>query len=166
MLNMEYPQDSLVRELAEELVQALHGEYRLLDEEGARLGSLVSEAAEKLRRNFREIDNVVRENVDMEFLLNVEEDYQDAYRDVVAALQFEDLVCQIVSHQRARAEATRSLLTRMAGALAAVTEPDGWETGESEMRQLRREVNAALAQFPGSSAVRQESLAVGETELF
>ena len=166
MVRDNHRQGKLVRELAEEMVHTVRGEYELLAEETGRVNSILAEAASKLRRDFREIDRTVKENAGMEFMVRGESEYQEAYRSVVATLQFEDIVSQIVAHQKERAEVTQAILERMSQVLLHTLDSSCTEESEEQVQILKHEISACLTRFSVTESVRQQNLEVGETELF
>jgi len=182
------PRRQLVRELAEEMVRTLRSEYTLLVDESSRVNNILGEAADRLRRNFKQIDRSIRSLGPVDDDPDRTQAYEAAYRDAVAALQFDDIVTQIVAHQIERAEVTRDILERMSCVLFDALDSDGRDGRDSRARpdhdgrdgrdsrarpdheaivqELRRELDECLSRFSDTHSVLQQDLSVGDTELF
>ena len=153
--------DRLVSRLMDKTVDTLRVEYDLQLEESARARSMLFEAADILRQNFKDVDEVVRANL-AEGSPELEK-YQSAYRQIIATLQFEDIVTQIIGHQMERAESTSEILVRMEQVLQEVAAGCACE---ETLNRLQEEIESCLARFSGTESVQQQDLAAGEAELF
>ncbi len=154
-----HSQDQLVKELVDEVVQTLMEEHDQLVAESERLNNILAEAAATLRGSFRTIDAFLKSHEAV-----VHNDYRDAYQEIIAALQFEDIVSQILGHHVDRIRVSQAILGRINDVVDRA-QIDRAEDS-SVLCDLRADITARLNDFPGASSVMQENLAVGESELF
>lgn len=153
----DHSQDQLAKALVDEIVQTLMEEHDQLIDESIRLQAILTEAAEVLRVNFKTVDMAVRENGVSS------SDYREAYQQIVAALQFEDIVSQIISHHMERTRVSQTILGRINEVLERALDK---KESDSMLGDLRADISARLSSFASSSSVMQENLTVGESELF
>lgn len=161
MAKLSHQQGRLVKELVDEIVQTINLEHDVFLSESTRIKTILAEAAQGLRQNFKVIDGIVREAVDQPS----EAGYSEAYRSIVATLQFEDIVDQIISHHIERAQKTSSVLEAVSGVLEDSLN-DSEMDQEALLSQVRESIGSQLGGIAVSQSVRQQNLASGEVELF
>lgn len=155
---VDHNEAQMTIELIDQVVKALVAENGLFRDDANRIKRLVGEAAETLRVRFKEIDGVVKAGDTAG-----SDAYQAAYQDIIATLQFEDIVAQIIGHQLERYEIVLTILLQIEENLR---NSEDEENTEEVLAGMRQQVDAFLNRLSASESVKQQNLSVGETELF
>ncbi len=172
-----------LRGLASAAQSLLIAEHRVLDRDLERLDRLVGEAAENLSDCFRTMSDKLAGQAallrtqggggadaaptdDIQVLLNTTNQVNASVVKAVIALQFEDIVKQLIGHLRQRVNETEKMMLAMQTHLAGqqhVRDP-----GEmiDAVRACREEVERARDALAAANPARQESMQGGEVTLF
>ncbi|MBO6565757.1 MAG: hypothetical protein JJ956_13475 [Pseudomonadales bacterium] len=157
----DHNQAQMTKDLIDQVVKALVAENGLFRDDVNRIKRLVGEAAGTLRHRFKDIDGIVKNLGDDTTADSLS--YQAAYTEIISTLQFEDIVAQIIGHQMERYEIVLTILLQTEDNLR------NWEDEENMeevLAGMREQVDTFLTRLSASDSVKQQSLAVGETELF
>ncbi len=161
MAALDHNQAQMTKDLIDQVVKALVAENGLFRDDAKRIKRLVGEAAGTLRNRFKDIDGVVKnlgDDANVDSLA-----YQAAYQEVISTLQFEDIVAQIIGHQMERYEIVLTILLQIEDNLR---NSDDEENMEEVLAGMRQQIDTFLTRLSASESVKQQNLAVGETELF
>lgn len=160
MAGLEPAQLHQAKDLICQVVRALVAENSLLRDDLIRVRRLTVQAADTLRSNFRDIDTAVRESESAEKLMA---ENKAAYQEIIAALQFEDIVSQVLAHQLERSELSLTVLMQLEEQLHMVDHSTEYQ---SLLNRTNDQVEKFLSRLSASESVKQQSLNVGEAELF
>lgn len=158
-------------------------ELVLVEQEAAlaelvRVEAILSEAATQLRESFTEIDNLISQGLselpddnplvlDKDQELSVKSQLSDQYRNSIMALQFEDIVSQIIGHTRARGRGIDEILRNVKRHL---TDLDSAEWNSDNLLRAIETSREDIERFRGKMAttnpVAQGSLKSGSIDLF
>lgn len=161
MAALDHNQTQMAKDLIDQVVKALVAENGLFRDDSNRIKRLMAEAATTLRARFKDIDGVVSELSENSNIDNL--NYQAAYQEVIATLQFEDIVTQIIGHQLERYEIVLTILLQIEETLRNSEDEANMEEALTEMRER---IDNFLTRLSASESVKQQNLAVGDTELF
>lgn len=157
-MTVDQKEAQMTIELIDQVVKALVAENGLFRDDAKRIKRLVGEAAGTLRTRFMEIDGVLKADGP-----NGSDSYKAAYQDIIATLQFEDIVAQIIGHQLERYEIVLTILLQIEQNLRNSEDEENLEELLADMRQ---QVDSFIDRLSASESVKQQNLSVGETELF
>ena len=172
-----------LRGLASAAQSLLIAEHRVLDRDLERLDRLVSEAAENLSDCFRTMSDKLAGQAallrtqgsggndaaapdDIQALLNTTNQVNASVVKAVIALQFEDIVKQLIGHLRQRVSETEKMMLVMQTHLAGQQHVRDSREMIAAVRACREEVERARDALAAASPARQESMQGGEVTLF
>ena len=148
------PREVLTREVAVEIVPLLLQEYEHVIGDSVRIKDIVNEAAQTLRGTFTSMQAVAGGSSDQ------------SYRDAVSALQFDDIVAQIIEHHIERMVITRDVLSDISNLLNSAADKTSDVTLMDEGSRVLRSIRERLEEATRPQSVQQTDLASGEIELF
>jgi len=172
-----------IRGLASAAQALLIAEHRVLDRDLERLDRLVGEAAENLSDCFRAMSDKLAGQAallrtqgggnddaaasgDIQTLLNTTNQVNASVVKAVIALQFEDIVKQLIGHLRQRINETEKMMLAMQTHIAGQQQVRDPGAMVAAVRACREEVERARNALAASNPARQESMQGGEVTLF
>ncbi len=172
-----------LRGLASAAQALLIAEHRVLDRDLERLDRLVGEAAENLSDCFRTMSDKLAGQAallrtqgggsddaaasgDIQVLLNTTSQVNASVVKAVIALQFEDIVKQLIGHLRQRVNETEKMMLVMQMHLAGQQQARDTAGMIAAVRACREEVERARDALAAANPARQESMRGGEVTLF
>jgi hypothetical protein len=172
-----------LRGLARAAHTLLADEHRVLDRDLERLERLVSEASVNLSECFQSMSNelAIQEallraqsagweetgvSTDVQTLLSTTSQMNGSVVKAVIALQFGDIVRQLIRHLRQRVGETQRMVAAMESHLAG--EPDGRSAAGTlaAVRACRAELDRTLDALGAGNPARQETMRGGDVTLF
>lgn len=160
MASLNPAQAHQAKALIGQVVRALVAENSLLRDDSTRIRRLISEAADTLRSRFREIDETIKCSACADELSRQQ---RAAYQNIISTLQFEDIVSQVMAHQIERSELSMTILLQIEEQL--YSSEDNSDTS-SILSTLSGQIESFISRISASESVKQQSLTVGEAELF
>ncbi|OGT79194.1 MAG: hypothetical protein A3H91_09825 [Gammaproteobacteria bacterium RIFCSPLOWO2_02_FULL_61_13] len=172
-----------LRGLASAAQALLIAEHRVLDRDLERLDRLVGEAAKNLSDCFRTMSDKLAGQAallrtqgggsddaaasgDIQVLLNTTNQVNASVVKAVIALQFEDIVKQLIGHLRQRVNETEKMMLAMQVHLAGQQQARDTAGMIAAVRACREEVERARDALAAANPARQESMRGGEVTLF
>jgi len=147
-----------------------------------RMENILNEAAKQLRDSFTEIDNLIGEGLSGLLrdgamaqsgldhdrpVQSIKSRLSDQYRSSITALQFEDIVKQIIGHSRTRGQGIDEILRNIKERIESLNLT---EWNEKALKQAingsRKDIEVFREKMAATNPVAQESLKTGEIELF
>lgn len=171
--------------LADDLARLLMQEHKLLQNELTQITALSDSAVQELgqitmglKRSSEEImlaqldrDNRTLEKVQCNLQL-LNDQIHASTSDTVRALQFEDILKQLIGHVLKRAVSMDSLFTTLAGELINIKDMLG-TSGELDIDKLniqldimREQIHGYKSTLPNNNPVKQDSMKPGKVEIF
>lgn len=179
--------DDLSKELLEPIREYVQLTIELMQEESeavlaelVRMEGILGDAATQLRDSFAGMDDLISRELDKlpydgdpesasaeEPIESLRVRLADQYRNSIMALQFEDIVKQMIGHSKSRANGIGKILIDVRKNLARLN------SGERDAEKLLHSIEAsrqAIERFRGdrtlNNPVNQRSLDSGDIELF
>jgi len=144
-----------------------------------RMEDILHEAAEELRGSFTEIDKLVAEDLDLhsgssvalgqddESANTFESKLSKQYRRSITALQFEDIVKQIIGHSRTRGKGIDEILMNISTRAHQLNARNlNVEDLQQVIEATRQDIKRFQERMAATNPVAQESLDAGDIELF
>jgi hypothetical protein len=179
--------DNHSKELLEPISEYMQLTIELMQEESEavlaelmRMENILGDAATQLRDSFTGMDNIISRELESlppvadtvssskdEPAQSVREQLADQYRNSIMALQFEDIVIQMIGHSRSRARELDKILADIRDNLANLNSGD--TDAESLIRSItasRQEIEKFRGERLSNNPVNQGSLDSGDIELF
>ncbi len=146
-----------------------------------RMEEILHEAAEELRGSFTEIDKVVAQDLTRHPLSNsplkldednkpvesIESKLSKQYRRSITALQFEDIVKQIIGHSKTRGKGIAEILKNIS---TRAHQMDSSHLNIEELQRIiehtRNDIKRFQEKMAATNPVVQKSLETGDIELF
>lgn len=160
MAGLEPAQLHQAKDLISQVVRALVAVNSLLRDDLVRVRRLTAEAADTLRSNFRDVDTAIKASECADKLMA---ENKTAYQEIIAALQFEDIVTQVLAHQLERSELSLTVLMQLEEQMHLAQQSTEYE---SVLNHTGDQIQGFLSKLSASESVKQQSLNVGEAELF
>ena len=176
---------TMLTSLADDLVSLMISEHQNIHQELEHVRQLVGDATRSLTASFDEMNILaIEQNTTVSLALQLnnatneellerckraEQQYRDNQVNIVTALQFEDIVQQLMSHAQKRTLGIQDMFKRLNDALQELKKSRSKKDDPefiSRIKALKQDVAAFRTQLDEENPVRQSSLATGKTELF
>jgi hypothetical protein len=147
-----------------------------------RMENILNEAATQLRDSFTEIDNLIGEGLsgllrdgamaqagsdNHRPVQSIKSRLSDQYRSSITALQFEDIVKQIIGHSRTRGQGIDEILRNIKARIESLNLSEWSEDAlEQAISGSRKDIEVFRDKMAATNPVAQQSLKTGEIELF
>ena len=175
-----------LHELSSDVSQLVIREQQLLNEELLRMSSMLREAATDLRRCFtimgQQLDHQAsllrqtnpnsqedrRRDDNREGLLLATSEMGSYIGNAVRALQFEDILQQLIGHSRRRAEEIEKMFSSLQDRINDMREYDAQELAKvlAVLESCHKEIATVSEALTLSSPVKQQTMKKGDVTLF
>ena len=175
---------ALLSNLADDLVNLMIREHQNIHQELEQVRQLVGDATRSLTASFDEMNILAIEqntvislalqlnNATNEELLEkcrrAEKQYRENQVNIVTALQFDDIVQQLINHAQNRTLNIQEMFKRLGDAMKQLRKLDQKDDPEfiSRVLELKQDVENFRVELEKENPVKQTSLTIGKTELF
>lgn len=176
-----------------ELIQSIHNlsddisdivirEQQVMNDDLDRMSNMLREAARNLRECFSAMSNQLaqqsaelrtrsaqaKNDTDIQNLLSTTNEISSHVGNAVRALQFEDILQQLIGHSRLRASEIEKMFVTMHQQVEGLYESEDQDNTEimSVLKKCQEDIEAVRDALNLSNPVKQESLDKGDVELF
>ena len=170
-----------IHNLSDDVSGIVVREQQVMDEELCRMSDLIQEAASKLRQCFSSMSEQITlqsaqlclrsaEDLDKDTqcLLSTTNNISEHVGTAVRALQFEDIIQQLISHSRSRANEMEKMFVSIHSQIDKLynSENQAMEEIIVSLKTCQDEINAIREALQLNNPVKQQSLDKGDVELF
>lgn len=175
---------AILSDLADDLVNLMIREHHNIHQELEQVRQLVGDATRSLTASFDamnilaieqntvislalQLNNATNEEL-LEKCRRAEKQYRENQVNIVTALQFDDIVQQLMSHAQNRTLNIQEMFKRLGDTMKQLRQLDQKDDPEFIPRvlELKQDVENFRVELEKENPVKQTSLAIGKTELF